>query len=127
MPTLGIRLQDGVLDSASRSNNSFFRYIASLFTTIRFNFDRDFINRNRAYNKGVKSIDVREHSWLNFFMSDKEKMQLFSKGAAAAADFLRSFNWEDYKAERLKNFELSKEKFENPNNMEVFPYSPLKN
>ncbi len=125
MPTLGIRLQDGVLDSASRSNNSFFRYIASLFSTIRFNFDRDFITRNRAYNKGVKNIDVRAHSWLNFFMEDKEKVELFAKGAAAAAEFLKGFNWEEYKTERLKNFELSKERFENPNNMEVFPYSTI--
>ena len=125
MPTFGIRLQDGVLDSAIRSNNSFFRYIASLFATIRFNFDRDFITRNRAYNKGVMNIDVRDHSWLNFFMEDKEKVQLFTKGAAAAAQFLKGFNWEDYKSERLKNFELSKERFDNPNNMEVFPYSTI--
>ncbi|MEO7922099.1 MAG: patatin-like phospholipase family protein [Chitinophagaceae bacterium] len=125
MPTLGIRLQDGVLDAANRSNNTFSSYIASLFATIRFNFDRDFITKNRAYNMGVKNIDVQEHSWLNFFMSDKEKIALFRKGALAAADFLKSFDWDKYKGERLKNFEMQQERFDNPNNMKVFPYTKV--
>jgi len=123
MPTFGIRLQDGVLDMANRSNNTFFRYISSLFATIRFNFDRDFITKNRAFNKGVKNIDVQEHSWLNFFMGDKEKIELFRKGAQAAADFLLEFNWATYKEERLMNFEMQKDKFENPNNMDILPYT----
>ena len=123
MPTLGIRLQDGVLDAAERSPGSFFGYIASLFATIRFNFDRDFITKNRAYNMGVKAIDVREHSWLNFFMDVPEKIELFRKGAAAAVEFLKTFDWEKYKIERMKNAEVRQEQFENPNNMEVFPYS----
>jgi NTE family protein len=97
-----------------------------LFSAIRFNFDRDFITKNRAYNMGVKNIDVREHSWLNFFMSDKEKVELFRKGAQAAADFLKSFDWEKYKEERLRNFNMSKERFENPNNMDVRPYAEAK-
>ncbi|MEO6612359.1 MAG: patatin-like phospholipase family protein [Chitinophagaceae bacterium] len=123
MPTFGIRLQDGVLDAANRNNNTFSSYIASLFATIRYNFDRDFITKNRAYNMGVKNIDVQEHNWLNFFMDDKEKIELFRKGALAAADFLKSFDWNHYKEERLKNFEIQQEHFENPNNMKVFPYS----
>ncbi|HEX7903640.1 MAG TPA: patatin-like phospholipase family protein [Chitinophagaceae bacterium] len=121
MPTLGIRLQDGILDAVNKSNNSFLRYIASLFTTIRFNFDRDFITKNRAYNMGVKNIDVQKHSWLNFFMKDEEKVELFRKGALAAAEFLKSFDWEKYKDERLRNFEMNLEKINNPNNMEVKP------
>jgi NTE family protein len=125
MPTFGIRLQDGVLDAANRSNNSFANYIASLFATIRFNFDRDFITKNRAYNMGVKNIDVQEHNWLNFFMKDEEKIMLFKKGAKAAADFLKEFDWEKYKTERLKNAEMQQERFDNPNNMEVFPYNKV--
>lgn len=121
MPTLGIRLQDGILDGVSSHSNNFMRYVSSLFSTIRFNFDRDFITKNRAYNMGVKNINVQKHNWLNFFMSDKEKVELFRKGALAAADFLRNFHWEAYKAERLKNFEMHQEKFNNPNNTEVKP------
>ena len=117
MPTFGIRLQDGILDPANQTPGTFFKYVTSLFSTIRFNFDRDFITKNRAYNFGVKLIDVKEHSWLNFFMENKEKIDLFKKGALAAAEFLKSFDWENYKAERLKNFELGVERFRNPNNV----------
>lgn len=126
MPTFGIRLQDGVIDAANRSNNSLFRYIFSLFSTIRFHFDRDFINKNRAFNKAVCSIDVRGHSWLNFFMDEQEKLTLFRKGAEAAIRFLRQFDWEDYKAERASNAELAAEQFNNPNNLDAFPFSTLR-
>ena len=121
MPTFGIRLQDGVLDSNSATDKTFTGYLASMFNTIRFNFDRDFITKNRAYNKGVKSIDVQNHSWLNFFMEDGEKIRLFEKGARSAANFLKTFNWEEYKTERLKNFEMGVEKFKDPNNLGVKP------
>jgi hypothetical protein len=50
-------------------------------------------------------------------MEDKEKIELFKKGALAAAEFLKSFDWEKYKAERLKNFELGLDRFANPNNL----------
>lgn len=123
MPTFGIRLQDGVLDHAERSNNTFWSYIASLFSTIRFNFDRDFMTRNKAYNRAIKSIDVRGYSWLNFFMTDDDKIALFRKGAEAAVSFLNAFDWEAYKAERLSNFEQARERFDNPNNLEVYPFS----
>lgn len=125
MPTFGIRLQDGVLD-AVQSNSTLFKYIASIFSTIRFNFDRDFITKNRAYNLGVKEVDVRQHSWLNFFMKDDEKIELFRKGALAAAEFLKTFNWSYYKTERLKNFEIQVETFEDPNNLKVFPHTNIK-
>ena len=117
MPTFGIRLQDGILDAVNRSNNTFLKYLKSFFATLRFHFDRDFITKNRAYNFGVKLIDVKEHSWLNFFMKDDEKIALFRKGALAAADFLRQFNWEKYKNERSRNAEMREERFANPNNM----------
>jgi hypothetical protein len=48
---------------------------------------------------------------------------LFKKGALAAAEFLKSFDWEKYKNERLRNHLLSEEKFDNPNNMKAQPYS----
>lgn len=125
MPTLGIRLQDGVLDSVKGSSDTLGGYLASLFSTIRFNFDRDFITKNRAFNRGVKNIDVQEHSWLNFFMGEKEKIELFRKGAQAAADFLLEFDWEVYKTERSRNFEMRKETFDDPNNMTIFPYCEI--
>jgi NTE family protein len=122
MPTFGIRLQDGILDGTGRSNGNIGGYLASLFSTLRFNYDRDFITKNRAYDLGVKRIDVQKYNWLNFFMKNEDKIALFRAGVNAAVEFLKSFDWEHYKAERLKNFEMSMERFDNPNNMEVKPY-----
>lgn len=122
MPTFGIRLQDGVLDSANRRAGGLGNYLLAMFSTIRFNFDRDFITKNRAYTIGVKNIDVREHNWLNFFMKEEERLELFRKGARAAVEFLKSFDWENYKAERLRNHLMSQEKFDNPNNMKGQPW-----
>ncbi len=123
MPTFGVRLQDGIIDAANRSNNSLSKYIMSLFSTIRFHFDRDFITRNRAFNKAVCSIDVQGHSWLNFFMDDAEKVKLFREGAESAIHFLRNFDWELYKSERAANAALAVEQFDNPNNLQTFPFS----
>ncbi len=117
MPTFGIRLQDGVLDGANHQNGTISSYFMSLFATIRFNYDRDFITKNRAYTLAVKSIDVQDFNWLNFFLTDEEKIKLFRAGVKAAADFLKNFDWENYKSERLKNYQMQEERFENPNNM----------
>jgi NTE family protein len=125
MPTFGIRLQDGIIDAANRSNNSLFRYLFSVFSTIRFHYDRDFINRNRAFNRAVCSIDVRGYSWLNFFMTNEDKMALFRKGAEAAISFLKQFEWEQYKAERLDNARIAEQQFDNPNNLDAFPFTSI--
>src|SRR5260221_8090853 len=112
---------DVVPDSNSAADKTFAGYLASLFNTIRLSYHRDFITKNRAYNKEVKAVDVQNHSWLNFFMEDDEKIRLFKKGARAAANFLKAFNWEEYKAERLENFKMGEEKFKDPNNLKTKP------
>jgi len=81
------------------------------------------MTRNKAYNRAIKSIDVRGYSWLNFFMTDDDKIALFRKGAEAAISFLDAFDWEAYKGERLSNFEQARERYDNPNNLEVYPFS----
>ena len=126
MPTLGIKLQDGVTDSVNTGNKTFADYLRSLFATLRFNYDRDFITKNRAYNLGVMNIDVSDFNWLNFFIKDDDKVKLFRAGVKAAVEFLMKFDWEQYKTERMNNFEMQAERFDNPNNMEIFPYSQLR-
>lgn len=122
MPTFGIRLQDGALDGANHRTGTISSYLMALFSTIRFNYDRDFITKNRAYTLGVKSIDVQDFNWLNFLLTDEEKIKLFRAGVKAAAEFLKKFDWENYKTERLKNYQMQEERFENPNNMTAAPF-----
>jgi NTE family protein len=42
-------------------------------------------------------IDTDGHNWLNFDITDEEKLDLFKRGVRAAADFLEKFDWEGYK------------------------------
>ena len=115
MPTFGIRL-GGTKIQIARNIKSVGGYFSALISTIRSSTDKDFINRNKSFDLGIEVVDMRKHSWLNFFMEDKEKMEVFVEGAAAAARFLRRFDWENYKIQRLKNNAVLEEQRMNPNN-----------
>jgi NTE family protein len=115
MPTFGIRL-GGTKIQIARNIKSVRGYISALISTIRSNTDKDFINKNKSFDLGVEVVDMRPHSWLNFFMEPKEKQELFRRGAVAAARFLLKFDWEDYKRQREKNNEVLQEQRINPNN-----------
>ncbi|MNR22609.1 hypothetical protein D3C85_1395710 [compost metagenome] len=45
-------------------------------------------------------IPAKGYNWLDFNMSDKDKIGLFLEGANCAAKFLSTFNWDEYKALR---------------------------
>ena len=76
-----------------------------MFNTVRFNYDREFLLKNRDFEKTIGRIDVRGFNWLNFNISDEEKLALFVKGAQAAADFLKKFDWEAYKKGREQMYQ----------------------
>ena len=71
-----------------------------IFNAARFNLDADFIANNQDYRMLVSCIGTGEHNWLNFDMSDEDKIDLFTKGAEEADRFLREFDWLDYKKVR---------------------------
>jgi NTE family protein len=115
MPTFGIRLGNREGQSPNKIKN-IQAYIGAIISTLRSNTDKDFINKNKAFTLGIKEVDLSGHSWLNFFMNDNEKQKIFRKGAEAAAEFLKAFDWEDYKKQRFENNELLQDQRENPNN-----------
>lgn len=76
-------------------------YLLRIFNTIRYYYDKDFLLKNKVYGKGIGKIYLPEYNWLNFFLSDQDKIKMFIKGAEAATKFLiKDFNWEDYKLAR---------------------------
>ena len=115
MPTFGIRLGDEK-ENATNSLSNLGGYIGSLISTLRSTTDKEFLNKYKAFSLGVKTVDLTGHSWLNFFLDDQEKKELFKKGAQAAIDFLLAFDWIDYKNQRLKNAAVLEGQKENPNN-----------
>lgn len=74
--------------------------LGAVFDAARHTLDDDFIKANPDYKHLVKMIDTGSHHWLNFTMSHGDKVDLFARGANAAAEFLCAFDWPKYKAIR---------------------------
>ena len=102
LPSFGIDLDDATPeDKAKQSANwTMTGYFGRIFNTIRNYYDKDFQLKNRVYAQGVGSIPLSEFNWLNFFVSDADKLAMFERGAEAATQFLLKFNWQAYKNDR---------------------------
>jgi NTE family protein len=98
LPTFGIRLgdnRDNVNKITSPTN-----LFGAMFNSLRHLHDYDFILKNPDYRMLIEKIDIGDHDWLNFGISDEAKLDLFIRGAQAAERFLRKFDWIKYKEVR---------------------------
>jgi NTE family protein len=100
LPTFGVKLGDD-RNEVSPANN-IPKFLMAIFNSARHVLDYQFLLKNPDYEKLITIIDIGEHNWLNFSMTDEEKRDLFVRGAKAADVFLRKFNWEEYKNIREK-------------------------
>ena len=97
-PTFGVKL-----NSSARKYQSIdgpISYLFSMFNSIRHYADFDFLARNPDYSQLITYINTEDHNWLNFFMKDKEKLELFRKGVLNGFEFLEQFDWKKYKKVR---------------------------
>ncbi len=103
LPSFGIDLDDSKPEDKEKHSKewSIAGYLGRIFNTIRFYYDKDFLIKNKMYEKGIGKVSLSEYNWLNFFLSDKDKIDMFVKGAQAATKFLtEDFNWAEYKLNR---------------------------
>ncbi len=105
MPTFGVRLGDN-RNKANKVEKPL-QLFGAMFNTIRHLHDYDFILKNPDFKQLIEKIDIGDHDWLNFAISDKDKIDLFVRGAQAADRFLRKFDWLFYKKVR-EQISLSK-------------------
>ncbi len=95
LPTFGVKLGD---DRDRVSNvKPLMKFLMAIFNSARHVLDYQFLLKNKDFEKLIQKIDTGEHNWLNFSISDEDKIDLFKRGAEAADIFLRKFDWEDYK------------------------------
>jgi NTE family protein len=99
-PTFGVRL--GIERDKPEIIGGIPELVKALFRTTRHILDYDFISQNQEYKKLICEIDTGKHYWLNFNLSDDDKKDLFAKGVLAAANFLREFDWQEYKKLRRR-------------------------
>lgn len=117
LPTFGIMLSggDNMPTSEYKTLGSF---AGAMISTLRSHYDKEFLLKNADFNRTIGRVDVRGINWLNFNISEKEKLELFRRGAEAAARFFLGpdpkpeevglesagpgggFNWEVYKVQR---------------------------
>ena len=102
LPVFGIDLNDSSPGDTGKNASGWTLtgYFSRIFNTVRNYYDKDFQLKNKMYSRGIGTIPLADFNWLNFFITDKEKLALFERGAAAATRFLLSFDWEAYKTDR---------------------------
>ena len=95
LPTFGVKLGDDRHQTSKVSTLT--KFLLAIFNSARHVLDYQFLLTNDDYEHLIQRIDIGEHNWLNFSISDKDKLDLFIRGAKAADEFMRNFNWENYK------------------------------
>lgn len=103
-PTFGVKI--GLDKAEINQNKKFFSLIGSVFNTARFSSDDNFLRTNPDFRNLIGYINPGNHNWLNFGLTDEAKIDLFIRGAQAASEFLKTFNWEKYKKIREVKKEL---------------------
>jgi NTE family protein len=103
LPSFGIDLDDSKPGDVSKTSAqwSLLGYFGRMFNTIRFYYDKDFLLKNKIYEKGIGKINLSKYNWLNFFLRNEDKIDMFVLGAEAAKEFLIKFDWEAYKSDRI--------------------------
>jgi len=130
LPTFGVKLEDEEHEDPAKPaslKKTLFSYIGNIFSTIRFYYDRDFLLKNQLYQRTIGHVDVSGFNWLNFFLSEEEKVAMFKKGAEAAETFFtggtvwadgkprafEAYNWETYKQLRAEVVKVERKEAEN--------------
>ncbi len=79
---------------------SLLKFITSVIATFRNFYDNDFMHKNDEIKMRTVTVNTKGYNWLNFWISEQEKINLFKEGAKAAIEQLEKFNWEEYKRMR---------------------------
>jgi NTE family protein len=99
-PTFGAKL--GVDRTSPKHIEKPLSLLGAVFNSARHCADYDFLIKNKEYQKLVAFIPTGDHHWLNFFLEDGAKIDLFARGVKTAVDFLIGFDWQGYKDIRRK-------------------------
>ena len=96
MPTFGatISIQEANTETVSG-------FTSSLISNSKNEVMSSFLSDHPDCKSLTTKIEVPgDFDWLNFNISDNDKLYLFKKGVSAGLDFLTGFNWQQYKAVR---------------------------
>lgn len=95
LPSFGVKL--GSTRNEPNEDNTLRGFAKDLINSMRQVHHYEFLLQNRDYEHLIQTVDVGDHSWFDFSISNHDKIDLFIRGARAADEFLRKFNWHEYK------------------------------
>lgn len=100
-PTFGARLS--TYRETYSKTDKLLDMSGAMVSTMRQIYDYDFLLKNPDYSKLICKIDADgQFNWLDFNMSEDDRIKLFNLGALKAVEFLETFDWEAYKVIRSK-------------------------
>jgi NTE family protein len=100
-PTLGVRLS--AYREQAAATDVFGGFMGGMLDAIRQQADFDFLFRHPDYKHLICKIDAdKTYNWLDFNISEENKLGLFKLGATRAINFLEQFDWDAYKELRKK-------------------------
>ncbi len=95
-PTFGVRLSTYREDYSK--TDSLLGMCGAMISTMRQIYDYDFLLKHPDYKHLICQINADgKFNWLDFNMPEKDKQALFTLGATKAVEFLKKFDWEEYK------------------------------
>jgi len=100
VPTFGVKL--GVNRENPELSSNLRSYLKNLINAMRQVHDFEFLVNNHEYEKLIQTVDIGDHIWFDFDISNDDKIDLFICGAKAANAFLRRFDWPRYKQLRYE-------------------------
>ncbi len=105
-PTFGVKLKTYRKEFTQIDHPG--NYIGSMINTMRNDADNQFLHQHPDYQKLICFIEAdKAFNWLDFNICQKEKQKLFLLGASKGLEFLKSFNWTEYKKSRAGSHSFS--------------------
>lgn len=95
LPSFGVKL--GINRENPQYSSNIRGYLRNLINAMRQVHDFEFLVNNKEYRHLIQTIDIGDHIWFDFDIEEDSKKDLFIRGAKSAAEFLRSFSWQEYK------------------------------
>lgn len=85
-PTFGVMLGNDPDQAQDTSNPG--ALFGAMFNSSRHVLDRTYLQDHKDKSSVIGKIDTKDFFWLDFTMSEPDRVRLFAAGATAAADFL---------------------------------------
>jgi NTE family protein len=91
-----------------KATTNIVNFLENMYGAQQHYLSYEFIFQHPLYQRLITNIPTEKYHWLDFNMSDEDKLGLFSEGVTAGYKFLENFDWLLYKEMRASEYEMVK-------------------